>query len=84
MGVSGLPMTAWAFETVGVTPSKVKGSAVTSNAVPMRSFFMESSSIVPLIVLKAMLTDDRLVLFDLAQLIYEPTLIIVAPIACRA
>jgi hypothetical protein len=41
MGVSGLPMTAWAFETVGVTPSKVKGSAVKSNAVPMRSFLME-------------------------------------------
>ena len=33
-------MIAWAFETVGVTPSKVKGSAVKSNAVVMRSFFM--------------------------------------------
>src|SRR6516162_1344261 len=32
MGVSGRPMAAWAFETVGVTPSKVKGSAVQSAA----------------------------------------------------
>jgi hypothetical protein len=31
---------AWAFDTVGVTPSKVKGSAVKSSAVAMRSFFM--------------------------------------------
>ena len=31
-------MTACAFETVGVTPSKVKGIAVKSNAVPMRNF----------------------------------------------
>jgi hypothetical protein len=36
-------MMAWAFETVGVTPSKVKGSAVKSNAVVMRSFFMSSA-----------------------------------------
>jgi hypothetical protein len=33
---------------------------------------------VPLIVLKATLTDDRPVFFDLAQLICEPTLIIAA------
>jgi len=46
---------------------------------------MESSSIVPLIVLETMLTDDRPVFFDLAQLIYEPALISVAPVAvCRA
>jgi hypothetical protein len=38
-------MMACAFETVGVTPSKVKGKAVASNVVAMRSFFMESSSI---------------------------------------
>jgi hypothetical protein len=37
-------MMAWAFETVGVTPSKLKGSAAKSNAVPIRSFFMEVSS----------------------------------------
>jgi hypothetical protein len=33
-------MMAWAFETVGVTPSKLKGSAANSNAVPMTSFFI--------------------------------------------
>jgi hypothetical protein len=33
-------MIAWALETTGVTPSKVKGSAVKSNAVAMRTFFM--------------------------------------------
>jgi hypothetical protein len=33
-------MMAWALETAGVTPSKVKGSAVKSNAVAMRGFFM--------------------------------------------
>jgi len=32
---------------------------VQSAAVAIRSFFMESSSIVPLIVLEATLTDDR-------------------------
>jgi hypothetical protein len=37
---------------------------------------------VPLIVRKATLTDDRPVFFDLAQLIYEPTLIIAG--LCRA
>jgi hypothetical protein len=41
-GVSGRPIMAWAFETVGVTPSIVKGSAVKSNAVAMRSFFFMS------------------------------------------
>jgi hypothetical protein len=35
-------MMAWAFETVGVTPSNVKGSAAKSNAVLMRSFFFMS------------------------------------------
>jgi hypothetical protein len=34
-------MMAWALDTVGVTPSNVKGSAAKSNAVLMRSFFME-------------------------------------------
>jgi hypothetical protein len=51
-----------------VIPSKVKGSAAKSNAVPMRTFFMESSSIAPLIILETMLTDDRPVFFDLAQI----------------
>jgi hypothetical protein len=44
IGVPGRPMMARAFETVGVTPSKVKGSAVKSNAVVMRSFFMSPPS----------------------------------------
>jgi hypothetical protein len=35
---------AWALETVGVTPSRVKGSAVKSIAVVMRSFFMNPLS----------------------------------------
>src|SRR6516165_2270307 len=53
-------MTAWAFETVGVTPSKVKGSAVTSNAVPMTSFFMGLTPyIVSLMVLGSMLENHR-------------------------
>jgi hypothetical protein len=46
--VSGRPILASAFETVGVTPSKVKGSAVKSNAVVvMRSFFMSPPSSAP-------------------------------------
>jgi hypothetical protein len=35
-GVSGRPMMASAFDTVGVTPSKVNGSAVKSSAVPQQ------------------------------------------------
>jgi hypothetical protein len=35
-----LPDYGVGFETVGVTPSKVKGSAVKSNAVAIRSFFI--------------------------------------------
>jgi hypothetical protein len=42
-------------------------AAAISAAEAMRSFFMESSSIVPLIALEAMLIDDRPVFFDLAQ-----------------
>ena len=61
-------MMAWAFETVGVTSSNVKGSAVKSNAV---LFHGVSSSIhSPLIVLRSVLTRAGPLFFDPAQMIY--------------